>query len=45
MDYERRTKQQVDGSWEYPPMEIDMEEAGFEDMGAYALKRKNTVAQ
>ena len=35
----------MDGSWEYPPLETVMEEAGFEEMGAYFLKRQNTVAQ
>ena len=38
-------KQRLDGSWEYPPLETEMEEAGFDEMGAYVLKRKNTVAQ
>ena len=41
----RQTKQQSDGSWEYPPLEIDMQEAGLEDMGEYFPKRKNAVAQ
>ena len=41
----RQPKQQADGSWEYPPMEIDMQEAGFEDMGEYFPKRQNAVAQ
>ena len=36
---ERQPKRQVDGSCEYPPMETVMQEAGFEDMGEYVLKR------
>ena len=30
---------------EYPPLKTAMEEAGFEDMGAYVLKSQNTVVQ
>ena len=41
----RHTKRWVDGSWGYPPVDTAMEEAWFEEMGAYVLKRQNTVAQ
>ena len=41
----RQPKRQVGGSWEYPPLEAAMQEAGFEEMGEYVLKRQNTVAQ
>ena len=41
----RQPKKQEDGEWEYPPLETAMEEAGFEDMGDYVLKRQNTVAK
>ena len=38
-------KQREYGVWEYQLVETEMEEAGFEDMGAYFLKRKNMAAQ
>ena len=41
----RHLNQWEDGGWYYPPMETAMEEAGFDEMVAYALKRNNTVAQ
>ena len=41
----RHMKRWVDGSWYYPHLETAMEEAGFEEMRAYALKRQNMVAQ
>ena len=41
----KQTKRRVYGSWEYPPPETEMEEAGFEEMGAYVPKRQNIVAQ
>ena len=41
----RHPKRQGYGSREYPPLETAMEEAGFEDMKEYVLKRHNTVAQ
>ena len=41
----RHTKKQQEGVWEYPPPETAMEEAGFEETGAYVLKRQNTDAQ
>ena len=42
---ERQPKKLVDEIWEYPPLETEREEAGFEEMGAYVLKRQNMVAQ
>ena len=41
----RQPKQQGDRVWDYPPLETAMEEAGFEYMGAFVMKRNNTVAQ
>ena len=41
----RQSHRQVDGSWDYPPLETLMQEAGFEDMVEYVLKRKNKVSQ
>ena len=41
----RNPKRGEGGGWEYPPLETEMEEAEFEDMVAYVLKRNNTVAQ
>ena len=41
----RNPKRREGGGWEYPPLETEMEEAEFEDMVAYVLKRNNTVAQ
>ena len=38
-------KQWVHGSWDYPPMGTTMDEAGFEDIREYILKRQNLVAQ
>ena len=35
----------MDGRLDYPTLETVMEEAEFEEMGAYFLKRHNTVAQ
>ena len=32
-------------SWEYPYLDISMQEAGFEEVEAYLLRRKNTAAQ
>ena len=34
-------KQWVHGSWDYPPMGTTMDEAGFEDIREYILKRQN----
>ena len=41
----RQPKRQEGGIWEYSPLDIVIEEAGFKEMGAYVLKRHNTVAQ
>ena len=41
----RQTKQREDGRWYYPPLDTEMEEAGFEDMVDYVLKIHNIVAQ
>ena len=38
-------KQQEHRSWYYTPLETVIEEAVFEEIGAYVLNRKNTVAQ
>ena len=40
-----QTKIWEEGGWEYPPLAAATEEAGFEDMGAYVLKRQDTAAQ
>ena len=34
-----------DGSWEYPPLEEAMWEAGLQEVESYVLRRQNTVAQ
>ena len=41
---ERQPKRKEDRGWDYPPLEAAMEESGFEEMGAYFLKRHNKVA-
>ena len=41
----RQTKQQGDGGCEYPPLDIAMEDEGFEEMGAYVMKKHITIAQ
>ena len=41
----RQPKWQVDGSWEYLPLETEIQEAGFEEIGEYVLKRENTFVQ
>ena len=33
------------GGWECPPLAAEMVEAGFEEIGVYVTRRKNTVAQ
>ena len=38
-------KRRGDGGWEYPSLDIEMEEVGFEDMASYVLKRHNMVTQ
>ena len=35
----RQPKKREDGGWDYPPTETAMEEAGFEEMGSYVMKR------
>ena len=32
-------------SWEYPPLETAIQEAGFEEVEAYMLRRRNEVTQ
>ena len=41
----RQPHRKVDGSWEYMPLETDMEEAGLEDMREYVLKSQNMAAR
>ena len=41
----RQPKRWEEGGREYPPLVSDMEEAGFEEIGDYILKRQNTVTQ
>ena len=41
----RHPRSRGDGSWYYPPMEVEMLEAGFEEIGAYITRKQNTVAQ
>ena len=41
----RHLKRWMGGRWGYPTLDTAMEEVGFEDMGAYVLKRQNTAAQ
>ena len=33
------------GSWEYPPLEVAMEEVGFDEIRVYVTRRQNTVVQ
>ena len=40
---ERQSKRREEGVWEYPPMASAMKETGFEEIGAYILKRKFKV--
>ena len=40
----RQTNRQEERDWEYPTLAAAMEEAGIEEIGAYILKRQNTVA-
>ena len=35
----RNTKQQDNGGWEYPLLQTEREEEGFEEMEAYVLER------
>ena len=41
----RNTLQLLNRIWEYPPLETDMKEVGFEYLEAYVIMRKNTVMQ
>ena len=41
----RQPRIQGDGSWVYPPLEEEMEEAGFEGIRKSVLSRQNMVAQ
>ena len=40
-----QTNRQGGGSWDYPPLALAMVEAGFEEIGAYIVRRQNTVTQ
>ena len=44
-DIGRQPQRLLDGSWDYPHLETLMQEAGFEDVELYVLKRQNTVVQ
>ena len=41
----RQPRRREEGGWEYPPLAAAMEEAGFEEMGVYIIKRQNMDAQ
>ena len=41
----RQMRSLGDGSWDYPPLAAVMEEAGFEEIGAYVTRRKNTFTK
>ena len=41
----RQPRRRGYGSWEYPPLEDAMVEAGFEGFGKYIMRRQNTVVQ
>ena len=41
----RKPRKRGDGSWEYQPLEEAMVEEGFESIGRYITRRKNTVVQ
>ena len=41
----RQPRRQGDWSWEYPSLEEEMEEAGFEGIGKYITRRQNMVTQ
>ena len=41
----RQQRRQVDGRWEYSPLEEAMGEAGFEGISKSVTRRQNTVAQ
>ena len=41
----KKTRRWREGGWEYPPLTSDMEEAGFEKIRVYILKRQNRISQ
>ena len=41
----RQPKQREEGSWKYPPLEAEIEDADFEEKGYYILRRQNMFAQ
>ena len=41
----RKTRRLLDGSCDYFPLEAVMEEAEFEEVEAYVLRRQNTAVQ
>ena len=41
----RHPRRRGGGSWEYPPLDEVMVEAGFKGVGKYITRRKNTAAQ
>ena len=41
----RQPRRHTEGGWDYPPLVTAMEEAVFEEIGVYILKRQNKVAQ
>ena len=41
----RHPRRHEEGGWDYPPLVTAMEEAFFEEIGVYILKRQNKFAQ
>ena len=41
----KKYRRLLDGKWEYPPLWMVIQEAGFEEMEEYVLKRHSTVAK
>ena len=41
----RQPSRHGDGSWEYPSLEEEMAESGFEGIGTYIKMRQNMVTQ
>ena len=41
----RQPQRGLDGTWEYPPLEEAMAEAGMQEVNTYVARRKNNVAQ
>ena len=41
----QKSRQQVDGSWVYPPLDTAMVEVVLEEVEKYVYHRQNTVAQ